>query len=147
MLEKTRSRCCMDIPCYRWGKWDSESGCNLSRVTLLAIVKARIETQVLKFNFFLRHPAILCYNDSWMEGKLETCDYDAPWNKKKERKLVNREKKPVNYVKPKLLMWFEHLLLQLKMIKFRNPNQVFTKWFLFWDWSPHYNHFYDFLKQ
>lgn len=40
---------------------------------------------------------------------------------------MRREKKPVKYVKPKLLMWFEHLLLQLKMIKFRNPNQVFTK--------------------
>lgn len=43
--------------------------------------------------------------------------------------LVHRKKKEklLKYAQPKLLMWFGHLLLQMKTIKFRNPNQVFTK--------------------
>lgn len=64
--------------------------------------------------------------------------------------LVHRKKreKLLKYAQPNLLMWFGHLLLQMKMIKFRNPNQVFTKWLLFWNQFPQYNHFfYDVLKQ
>lgn len=41
--------------------------------------------------------------------------------------MHKEKKKPLKYAKPQLLMWFGHLLLQMKMIKFRNPNQVFTK--------------------
>lgn len=51
------------------------------------------------------------------------------WQNERGNMLVHRKKreKLLKYAQPNLLMWFGHLLLQMKMIKFRNPNQVFTK--------------------
>lgn len=92
------------------------------------IVRAAVEAQALTWTrtLVLGH-CDHCYANGRVTVRRKHGS-DASQNERGDM-LVHRKKreKLLKYAQPKLLMWFGHLLLQMKMIKFRNPNQVFTK--------------------
>lgn len=92
------------------------------------IVRAAVETLALRWT---RTLVLGHCGHHYASGRLNVSRKHGSNASQNERgnMLVHRKKreKLLKYAQPKLLMWFGHLLLQMKTIKFRNPNQVFTK--------------------